>query len=57
MELSEVNPGDDDATLSLGDALILAIGERLDGTIITRDTYWTWMGDQGLLGLNIHVPQ
>lgn len=56
IELSEANPGDDDATLSLGDALILSIGERLGCTIVTRDTYWKWMVNQGLLALNVHVP-
>ncbi len=56
IELSEAHPGDDNATLSLGDALILSIGERLDCTIVTRDTYWRWMVEQGLLALKVHVP-
>jgi len=56
MELSEANPGEDNATLSLGDALILAIGERLSCTIITRDVYWKWMVEQGLLALKVNVP-
>lgn len=61
IELSEANPGPANskgvqATLSLGDALILAIGERLNVAVITNDTYWEWMVDQGLLAVNIHVP-
>lgn len=56
IELSESNPGPDDATLSLGDALILSIGERLGCTVITRDTYWKWMVEQGLIALNVHLP-
>ncbi len=36
------------ATLSLGDALILAIAEHLDYKVVTYDTYWEWMVGQGL---------
>lgn len=60
--LSEANPGPRstttgrDATLSLGDALILATTERLGYKILTRDTYWRWMVDEGLIDLEVIVP-
>lgn len=62
IELSDHNPGPVnskgvEATLSLGDAVILAIAERLDCPVITNDTYWEWMVNQGLLDVNIHVPR
>ncbi|HET7326818.1 MAG TPA: PIN domain-containing protein [Nocardioidaceae bacterium] len=56
IELSEANPGPNDATLSLGDALILSIGDRLSCAVVTRDTYWKWMADQGLITINVYVP-
>lgn len=56
IELSEANPGPNSATLSLGDALILSVGERLDCPVITRDTYWKWMVTNGLIAINVHVP-
>ncbi|GAB3748108.1 PIN domain-containing protein [Microlunatus parietis] len=62
IEISIDNPGppsprsDQDATLSLGDALILAVTERLGCMVLTRDTYWKWMVDQGLLGVRVAVP-
>lgn len=61
IELSEANPGPPSsrgpsATLSLGDALILAVAERLDCAVVTNDTYWAWMVEEGLLGVQVHVP-
>lgn len=56
IELAEDNPGPDGATLSLGDALILAVGDRLGCTVITRDTYWKWMADEGLIAIKVYVP-
>jgi predicted nucleic acid-binding protein len=34
-------------TLSLGDALILAVAERLGCIMITGDRYWRWMHQRG----------
>lgn len=62
LELSRDNPGppapltQEEGTLSLGDALILAITERLDCMVLTRDHYWTWMVDQDLLRVRVAVP-
>jgi PIN domain nuclease of toxin-antitoxin system len=44
------------ATLSLGDALILAIAERLDYQVLTYDTYWDWMVGKGLSTAQVVVP-
>lgn len=62
LEISERNPGPPTAhsvggsTLSLGDAFILAISERLGFPVLTRDDYWRWMVDQGLLQVKVLVP-
>lgn len=62
IEISHDNPGpppsysDREATLSLGDALILAVTERLGCMVLTRDAYWKWMVDQGLLGVKVAIP-
>lgn len=62
IEISDRNPGpppshtQHDATLSLGDALILAVTERLNCMVLTRDTYWKWMVDQGLLDVKVIIP-
>ncbi len=62
IEISGNNPGPPhattgaQATLSLGDALILAIAERLDYKVVTYDTYWEWMVGQGLITAQVVVP-
>jgi PIN domain nuclease of toxin-antitoxin system len=62
IEVSEDNPGPPPAhsnretTLSLGDSMILAITERLGHTVLTRDTYWKWMVDEGLIDIAVVVP-
>ncbi len=62
IEISHDNPGppaahpDRDATLSLGDALILAITERLGCMVLTRDGYWKWMVDEGHLDVRVAIP-
>ena len=62
IEISDDNPGppsprsNRDATLSLGDALILAVTERLGCMVLTRDAYWKWMVDEGHLGVNVTIP-
>lgn len=56
IEVSEANPGPNNATLSLGDALILSVGERLDCPVITRDIYWGWMVTNGIITTNVIVP-
>jgi PIN domain nuclease of toxin-antitoxin system len=62
MEVSDAHPGDPDGrtgvapTLSLGDALILAVTERLGCPVLTRDGYWKWMVDQGLLDVQVVIP-
>lgn len=49
------NPGDLGPTLSLGDALILAVSERLGAVVLTGDKYWGRMVDEGLLSLKVHT--
>ena len=62
IEISDNNPGpppphsDRDATLSLGDALILAVTERLGCMVLTRDGYWKWMLDGGHLTVQVAIP-
>ena len=54
-ELSRLHPGPADprvgamATLSLGDTLILAAVERLGAPVVSRDGYWLWLRQQGLI--------
>lgn len=53
LELSAAHPGPAAAaagarsTLSLADGLILAIVERLDVPVVTRDRYWSDFADEG----------
>ena len=52
IELSEDHPGEHQlktqrTTLSLGDALILAVTERLGVQILTKDRYWTQFAANG----------
>lgn len=49
------NPSDPGPTLSLGDASILAVSERLGAVVLTGDRYWEWMVDEGLLTLKVHT--
>lgn len=62
LEISRDNPGppapmtQEEGTLSLGDALILAITERLGCMVLTRDHYWKWMVDHQLLDVRVAVP-
>ncbi len=49
------NPTDFGPTLSLGDATILAVSERLEAVVLTGDRYWEWMVDQGLLSVKVHT--
>lgn len=61
-ELSNANPGPPSprtgraSTLSLGDALILAVTERLGCLVLTRDNYWLWMVENGLLDVRVAIP-
>ena len=62
IEISEDNPGpppkhsDNETTLSLGDSMILAITELRGFKVLTRDTYWKWMVDEGLIDIGVIVP-
>jgi PIN domain nuclease of toxin-antitoxin system len=62
IEISADNPGpppkysDREATLSLGDAMILAITEVRGYKVLTRDTYWKWMVEEKLLDVGVIVP-
>lgn len=62
IEISIDNPGppagrgDRPSTLSLGDALILAVTERLGCKVLTRDTSWKWMVDEKLIDVGVVVP-
>ncbi len=59
LEISDTHPGGinphtgDQRTLSLGDALILAVTERLGCAVMTRDRYWDWMVDHDLLKVDV----
>lgn len=55
-EISQANPGPNNETLSLGDALILSVGERLGCLVITRDTYWGWLVSNNLIAIKIYLP-
>lgn len=60
LEISAQHPGPSKSvdgsgsTLSLGDALILAVSEKMGAKVLTGDRYWGWMVDQGLLTLEVH---
>lgn len=62
IEISEDNPGPPsqysgrETTLSLGDAMILAITELRGYKVLTRDTYWKWMVEEGLISVGVIVP-
>lgn len=62
IEISDNNPGpppphsDRDSTLSLGDALILGVTERLGCMVLTRDGYWKWLVDEGHLKVQMAIP-
>jgi PIN domain nuclease of toxin-antitoxin system len=58
IELSQDHSGDHQltaqtATLSLGDALILAVTERLGVQILTKDRYWTQFASGGHTSVGI----
>lgn len=59
LEISKKKPGPINprtslaATLSLGDATILAITERLNCPIVTRDVYWNWLVTEGLITIKV----
>ena len=44
------------ATLSLGDALILAVVERLDVPVVTLDAYWATFATAGHTSAHVLVP-
>jgi len=62
IEISQDNPGpppaysDRETTLSLADSMILAMTERRAYKVLTRDTYWKWMVDEGLIKIDVIVP-
>jgi PIN domain nuclease of toxin-antitoxin system len=62
IEISRDNPGPphprtgEQGTLSLADSLILAVTERRGAMVLTRDAYWWWMVDQGLLQVQVAIP-
>ncbi|MDR1189216.1 MAG: PIN domain-containing protein [Bifidobacteriaceae bacterium] len=61
IEMSDAFPGSADpligvrSTLSLGDALALAVTERLGYPALTRDVYWKWLADQGHLNVKVVI--
>ena len=48
-EISFANPGPDSETLSLSDASIIAVSERLEANVLTGDTYWSKLSEAGHL--------
>lgn len=59
IEVSRDNPwhlGSTSSTLSLGDALVLAVTERLGCPVLTRDHYWKWLVENGQLDLHVIIP-
>lgn len=59
LELSETHPArtvsGPGSTLSLGDALILAVAERLACVIVSRDHYWAMLATDGLTTAKIQT--
>ena len=61
LEISKKNPGPANprtnlpTTLSFGDATILAITERPNCPIVTRDLYWNWLAAQKLLSVKVQT--
>lgn len=58
IEISRANPGQHwktgaRLTLSLGDALILAISERVAANVLSKDSYWTTFADLGVLDVKV----
>lgn len=58
MEISRANPGQhwktgDRLTLSLGDALILAVSERVADNVLSKDSYWSTFADLGVLDVKV----
>lgn len=41
------------STLSLADSLILAVAERLHSPAVSRDRYWHWLEDKGLIAVPV----
>ena len=62
VELSDARPGPINPatgaqpTLSLGDALVLAVTERLSLPVVTRDTYWRWLAEEGVIKIKVVIP-
>lgn len=52
-EASDGSPGPRGETLSLGDALVLAVVERLKVPVVTKDRYWRLFADDGHTGATI----
>lgn len=53
-ETSDAHPGPHGETLSLGDAMILAVVERLEIAVVTRDTYWAEFAGHGHTSARVH---
>jgi PIN domain nuclease of toxin-antitoxin system len=43
------------ASLSVADALILTVADRLRRPVVTRDRYWLELADAGLVRAQVHV--
>jgi predicted nucleic acid-binding protein len=59
-EVSRRHPFHDSATqkahsLSLADCLVLAVCQRLDCRIVSRDRYWAWLADHGHVDAKVVV--
>ncbi len=57
-EMSQRNPrrmavGNKAETLSLADSLVLAISQRLGCRAVSRDSYWKWLSEEGLINVTI----
>jgi predicted nucleic acid-binding protein len=53
MEIAKAHPGARGETLSPGDALVLAITERLGVSVVTRDSYWHLFASDGHTAVNV----
>lgn len=49
IEVSRANPGPNGETLSLSDASIIAVAERLGANVLTGDVHWADLSDGGHL--------
>lgn len=53
LEISRAHPGAGGESLSLSDASIIAVSERLGANVLTGDTYWSEISEAGHLKVKV----